>query len=225
LEPVALDELLVQPEDVLGGGLGWVRHDAQRHFVQLVGEGLEQGGHQVLLDLDGGLEVHCEPGNEFEYLCIFAILALPPADKMQVEFLLNFLGINGVPDNINKLLNLHVNLHNPHLPLPPPQHIGLDHIKHPPQYGQHLPTLDQERLLLVPGNDALKVVEHFPFGQVRDVGIVDDVVTFEKGLGVGNGVRTLTADWFLPDVDGDLDVEVRLLDVTVQEQQAACVYF
>jgi hypothetical protein len=51
------------------------------------------------------------------------------------------------------------------------------------------------------------------------------VVAFEKGLGVGDGVGTLAADGFLADVDGDLDVEVRLLDVAVEEEQPACVDF
>lgn len=49
---------------------------------------MEDGSHEELLDLERRLDVHGESGNEFQQLGVIVVASLPPADQMQVQFLL-----------------------------------------------------------------------------------------------------------------------------------------
>ena len=96
-KPVSLHELGLDQQDGISGGLVGVGGQAERNVDDVQFLVLEDGCHEELLDLEGRFEVHGEGGQQLEYLCVVAEPALPPADEVQVHFLLEFLGAEGVP--------------------------------------------------------------------------------------------------------------------------------
>ena len=154
--------------------------------------------------MDRGLEVHSEPGNQLHDLLVSAVLAFSPSNQMQINFFLDFLRKNGMPDQINKLLDGDENLVN-HLILGlPGMDMVLNGLENACKDFQGLLCLEIKSLRDVPGNDMGVVVEMILFSLEVDIGIVGNVVLFHELLWVVDKYLALTCNWTVLDIDGYL---------------------
>jgi hypothetical protein len=103
---------------------------------------------------------------------------------MQINFFLDFLRKNGMPDQINKLLDGSENLFN-HLILGlPGMDVVLNGLENACKDFKGLLRLEIKSLRDVPGNDMGVVVEMILFSLEVDIGIVGNVVLFHELLWV-----------------------------------------
>ena len=88
---------------------------------------------------------------------------------------------------------------------------------------QYFFNFSVEYLVFVAADDSFIVVEVGLLGLQVDVGVVDDVILFSKPLLVDHSDCLFRSDQSLLDIDGDVQVEHRVLDVLVEEEESAAV--
>jgi hypothetical protein len=153
-------------------------------LAHLVFLAVQHRRHQVLLYLDGWFEVHCEPWYQIHDLIVPAVLAPSPTNQMQIDFFLDFLRKNGMPDQINKLLDGSENLVNHLIFGLPGMDIVLNCLENACKDFQGLLRFEIKGLRDIPGNDMGVVVEMILFSLEVYIGIVGNVVLFHELLWV-----------------------------------------
>lgn len=144
---------------------------------------------------------------------------------MQVDFLLDFLRVDGMPDQINEFFQGSQNFVDHVFARPSSVDVSLDVEQNEGiQYFQGLQRFCVKCLRLVPCDNSRVVVQVMLLSFVVYVWVVHDVVLLDELLRIIHSDLPLTGNWTLFYVNGYFQIEVHVLNIFVQEKQSTRIY-
>lgn len=144
---------------------------------------------------------------------------------MEIDFLLDFLRVDGMPDQINEFFQGSQDFVDHVFARPSSVDVLLDVEQNVCiQYFQGLQRFCVKCLGLVPRDNPRIVVQIMLLSFIVYVWVVYDVVLLDELFRIVHSDLSLTGNWTFFYVNGNFQVEVHVLNIFVQEKQSTRIY-